>query len=130
MLSRLLRPIPLAALAALTFLLPAAAGAAPPADCDRCMALVKSDGTLKRSRNVTANYRSGVGHYGIVFKYPVDKCAIAVQSEAGSVGYWVVPSRRSVAGSPANKGIDIVTWVDTSAGYATVDIPFSIYVLC
>ena len=37
MLSRLLRHIPLAALAALTLLLPAAAGAAPPADGDRCM---------------------------------------------------------------------------------------------
>ena len=114
-----------AALTALAFLLPASANAAPPADCDRCFALVRPDGSLIRQRNVQANYKPSPGLYEILFKYPVNKCTFYTQVE-GRTGLANV-YRISTLGNPVNRTVSISPANVDGSG---IDATFSIYVLC
>ena len=115
-----------AALAAVSLLassLPATA--APPANCDKCFALVRNNGTLSQSRNVSLNYRHATGSYEIVFKYPISKCVITTQPEM--LQATSVIGRASQVGNPANRSVSIFT---VGSSGETIDVPFGIYILC
>ena len=118
----------LAVLTALALFLPRAADAAPPNDCDRCFALVRADGTLIRHRNVSANFKiaEARGNYEIVFRYPIDRCAISTQVESRR-GVVSTVYRSSTLGNPANRTASVLT---TRPPLTDEDAPFSIDVRC
>lgn len=113
----------LAAVPLLAVSLPATA--APPTNCDKCFALVRADGTLSRSRNVSLNYRLGTGSYEIVFRYPINKCFISTQMETFQA--TSVIGRASQVGNPANRSVSIFA---VGPNGTVRDTPFGIYILC
>jgi hypothetical protein len=101
------------------------ATAAPPTNCDKCFALVRANGTLSQSRNVSLNYRIATGSYEIVFRYPINKCVVTTQIETFRA--TSVIGRASQVGNPANRSVSIFA---VAPDGATIDVPFGIYVLC
>ncbi|MFO1039556.1 MAG: hypothetical protein U1E45_22145 [Geminicoccaceae bacterium] len=117
-----------AAMAALSLLatsLPLPTRAAPPTDCDKCFALVRANGSLVRYRNVLANYRRSTGVYEIVFKYPVNKCFISIQSETLFTSATI--NRGSSGSDPANQSVRIYM-IDYRG--ISAEGSFGIYVMC
>ncbi len=110
-----------------SLLLPTATGiAAPPADCDRCFAMVRAYATIVKHRGLSANYNMGVGVTDLLFLYDLSGCAITA-----TIDSLVVNStkRRAIVSVNRRSSFLVRVTVTRTDGTA-VDQPFSLAVTC